>query len=245
MKRIVPGLVVVLLVVVVGGVAVFVLTREDPPEELSVEPQDGASTDAAAETSRSTGEVPASLDGTWEVVVGGETTAGFRIQEEFTALPDHTAVGRSQAVQGSITIAGSEVSEGDFTVDLTELDFTDDPPSGTVAGRASAMENQGLETSDFPEATFALTVPIEVGADAGDGETVTAEATGALTLHGVTRDVTFAVEALVDGATIRVASAEPVPVVLADYEIEEPKAPFVASVADEGSFEFLLILEPA
>lgn len=240
MKKIVFGLVVV-LVVVVGGVAAYLLTRGDPPEELTVEPQGSAEEAAVGPT----GETPSTLDGAWQVVAGDETTAGFRIEEDFTALPDHTAVGRSPAVEGSITIAGPEVSEGDFTVDLTELEFTDDPPTGGVAGRASAMEGQGLETNDFPETTFTLTAPIAIGDDAVDGETVTAEATGELTLHGVTKEITFAVEALVDGDTIRVASVEPVPVVLADYEIEEPKAPFVASVADEGSFEFLLIFEPA
>jgi polyisoprenoid-binding protein YceI len=231
------GAVVVVLLVAGAGFWWFVL-RDDAPEELSVDSrsEDGASTP--------TGSTPESFDGTWAVVTGGDTQAGFRIQEDFAGgVVDHEAVGRTPAVEGSITIAGTTVSEGSFTVDLTSLEFTDSPPGVSAANRANAMKSKGLETDTFPEATFALTSPIELEAIPEDGETTTAEATGDLTLHGVTRSVTFTVEAKVEGDTIRVASADPVPVVLADHEIEEPTAPFVASVSDEGSFEFLLVLQ--
>lgn len=39
-----------------------------------------------------------------------------------------------------------------------------------------------------------------------------------------------------------VGTAEPVTVVLADHEIDEPRTPSLAGVADEGTFEFLVIL---
>ncbi len=235
MKKILLGVGVVLVLLVGGAVAFILISRGDTPEELSVEGEGGSQGD--------TGETPEALDGAWAVQAGEETTAGFRIKEDFTALPDHTAVGRSDEVEGSFTVAGPAVTEGSFTVDLTALEFTDDPPTSNVQGRADAMKGQGLETNDFPEATFELTQPIDIGADAGNGETITTEATGELTLHGVTEEITFAVDAKVDGATIRVASSDPVPIALTDYDMEEPTAPFIASVADEGSFEFLLIFE--
>ena len=227
------GLIVV--VVLVGGAAFwYFVLRDDPPAELSVESGDGA-------TETTTGAAPETLDGTW-TVEEGDTTAGFRIQESFAnGLTDHTAVGRSTDVTGSITIAGTEISEGDFTVDLTSLTFTDDPGL-SVTNRANAMKNRGLETSQFPEASFALTAPIDFGAKPTEGETVTASATGDLTIHGVTNEVTFDVEAKLVGDTIRVATADPVPVVLADYEMEPPTGGPVAEVSDEGSFEFLVVL---
>ena len=71
---------------------------------------------------------------------------------------------------------------------------------------------------------------------------MTATATGDLTIHGVTNEGTFDVEAKVVGDTIRVATADPVPVVLADYDIDKPTGGPVAEISDEGSFEFLVVL---
>jgi polyisoprenoid-binding protein YceI len=231
------GAAVVLVVLAGAGLWWFVL-RDDAPEELSVDSRSDEG------TSTPTGTTPDSFDGTWVVVEGGDSQAGFRIQEDFAGgVVGHEAVGRTPAVEGSITISGTSVSDGSFTADLTSLEFTDTPPGVSAANRANAMKNKGLETDTFPDATFELTAPIELEEIPGDGETTTAEATGDLTLHGVTKPVTFTVEAKVEGDTIRVASADPVPVALADFDIEEPTAPFVASVADEGSFEFLLVLQ--
>lgn len=230
----------VIVVVVVGGAALwwFVL-RDDPPAEFTV--------DSGTDTSQTTtGTTPASLDGTWTVQDGGDTAAGFRITETFAnGLADHVAVGRSPDVTGSITIDGTQVTKGDFTVDLTGLTFSDTPGGLSVANRANAMRSRGLETSTFPDATFELTQPIDFGTAPTSGETVTAKATGDLTIHGVTKEVTFEVEAKVVGDTIRVATADPVPVALADYDIEAPTGGPVAEIDDTGSFEFLVVLRPS
>lgn len=234
MKKVIG--IIVVVIVVAGGAFWWLVLRDDPPAELSV--------DSGTETSEptgTTGATPETLDGTW-TVQEGDTTAGFRIDESFAnGLTDHTAVGRSTDVTGSITIAGSEITEGEFTVDLAGLEFTDDPGL-SVTNRANAMKNRGLETAKFPEASFALTQPVDFGEKPADGETVTATATGDLTIHGVTKEVTFEVEAKVDGGTIRVATADPVPVALADYDIEKPTGGPVAEIADDGSFEFLVVL---
>lgn len=235
-KRVV---VVVVALVVVGGAAFwwFVL-RSDPPPELSV---DGGETSTAVEV----GDPPATLDGTWRVVTGGDTTAGLRIDESFAGgLADHTAVGRSTEVSGSLAISGTEVTGGSFTVDLTKLEFTDDP-GRSVANRANAMRSRGLETSRFPEATFAITEPVDFGSRPDEGEVVTLDVTGELTLHGVTRPVTVPVEAKLVGDTLRIATADPVPVVLADYDIDKPTGGPIAAIDDAGSFEFLVVLEQA
>lgn len=232
------GALAVVVVLLGAGFYWFVL-RDDAPEELSLD--SGSGGEGSDEPA---GEAPGSYDGEWVVRTGGDTTAGFRIDEDFAGgVVDHEAVGRTPDVEGGITVEGTEVPEGSFTLDLTTLEFTDDPPSGSVDGRASAMEGQGLETRDFPEATFELTEPLDLGEEPTDGFEATIEATGDLTLHGVTNEVTFPVDAQAEGDTIRVATSEPVPVALADHDIEEPSAPFVASVSDEGSFEFLLELE--
>ena len=227
------------VVIVLGGAAVwYFVLRDDAPAELSVDSGSGSDGD----TSQTTGATPESLDGTWTVQEGGDTTAGFRIKESFASgLTDHTAVGRSGDVTGSITIDGTTIPEGGFTVGLDSLEFTDDPGI-PVSNRANALKQNGLETDTFPEATFELTEPIDFGTEPADGETVTATATGDLTIHGVTKSVTFDVEAKVVGDTIRVATVDPVPVKLADYDIEKPTLGPVASIDDAGSFEFLVVL---
>ena len=230
----------VLVVVVAGAAFWWFELRSDPPPELSV--NSGASDGTTAPT----GTVPASLDGTWKVVTGGDTTAGFRIKESFAGgLADHTAVGRSSDVSGSITVAGTKVPAADFTVSLKDLSFSDTPPGFSAANRANALRSRGLETDTFPEATFKLTEPIEFGAKPAANQTVTATATGDLTIHGVTKQVSFPVEAKVAGDTIRVATKAPVPVVLTDYDIVKPTGGPIASIADKGSFEFLVVLQPS
>ena len=232
---------VVVLTLVVGGVVWFTFLRDDPEPELSLDSGSDADATAGAD-SADPGEAPESFDGTWTVQTGGDTTAGFRIDESFAGgLADHTAVGRSPEVSGSIQVEGTTVTEGSFTVDLTAIEFTDDPGI-PVANRVRAMENRGLETSRFPEATFTLTGPVELNALPEGESTVAAEAVGELTLHGVTREVTIPVEIGIDGATVRIVTADPVPIVLADFDIEKPTGGPIADIADEGSFEFLIEL---
>jgi polyisoprenoid-binding protein YceI len=231
-KKIVGAVVIVGVLAVIAFGAWYFL-RDDTPEDLTVE----------GGTEAPTGETPDSLDGTWTAVAGEGTRALMAIDEELTVLPDHTATGETPDVTGSLTIAGAEVTAADFTVDLTELEFDDAPAGLDVANRRQAMNDQGLEIDDFPEASFTLTEPIAIGDGPTPGETMTTEATGELTLHGVTKEITFTVEARVVGDQIRIAAADAIPVVLADYDIEKPTAPVVADVADEGTFDFLITLE--
>ncbi len=240
MRRLAIALTVVAVLVVAAGTGVwwFVL-RDDAPEELGL-------SDQPAQSGQEGGTFDA--DGTWTVATASDVApaAGLRITERFAGgAAENTAVGRTSEVDGSITIVGTEVTKGSFTVDLTSLTYTDSPPGLDVANRKRAMEGAGLETGRFPEATFTLTAPIDLGGTPRPGRPVTAEATGDLTLHGVTRPVTFGVEAqAVDsgGPRIEIATADPVPVKLADYDMTPPVIGPVASVADTGRFEFKLVL---
>lgn len=224
---------VVLVALAAAGVWYFVI-RDDAPAELSVTDTD--------EKAKSTGSTPASLDGEWPV--GNGSQAGLRIKEKFVGgAAENTAVGRTEEVDGSITLAGTKLTEGSFTVDLASLEYTDDPPGFDVANRKGAMERSGLETGKFPDATFTLTQPVDFGAEPAAGEIKSLDVTGDLELHGVTKKITIPVEAQVQGDTIVVASADPVPIRLADYRMVVDNPPFIAEIADEGSFEFRLVLD--
>ena len=239
MKKVLIALAVVVVLAVGGLIAYKAFLEDDAPAELGLTTTSGSTATTAADG----GGTPASIDGTWTVRSEKPTQAGMRIKESFlSGLADHTAVGRTSAVEGSLTIDGTTVGEGSFTVDLASLEFTDTPSGLDVANRARAMENAGLETNRFPDATFELTEPIDLGEVPTAGQVVTQEATGDLTLHGVTKSVTFSVDAqLVDGE-IEIATTDPVEIVLTDYGIKAPVQGPVAKVADSGSFEFVVRL---
>ena len=71
---------------------------------------------------------------------------------------------------------------------------------------------------------------------------VSTRATGDLTLHGVTKSVTFDLSAQRDGANIKVNGT--IPVVFADYRISNPSGG-PATTADNGLLEFLVVFERA
>jgi polyisoprenoid-binding protein YceI len=231
------GLVVV-AVVAVGGYLVFQIFDDDAPPELSL--------DSGDDTDNPASDAPTELDGQWTVKSEEPTTAGFRITETFlSGTASNTAVGRTSSVTGDLTVAGTTVSEAQFTVDMTSLEYTDSPAGLDVGNRKRALENVGIQTGSFPEASFKLTEPIDFGEVPEDNQQIEAEATGELTLHGVTEEVTFSVDAKLDGGDLTVVSHSPVPVSLADYDIDPPVVGPVASVSDDGAFEFLLVLNKA
>lgn len=232
-KKLMLVLGIVVLVVIGAGVYWFAI-RDD-----SVEKQTTGCDPEPCETTLDT------IDGTW-AVVPADSTGTLVITEELGSIVDHQAEGRTGDITGTFEVAGDQVTAADLTIDLTGLEFVDQPGGGfDVANRANAMGNTGLETSQFPEATFVLTEPLTLDGDLIAGETATAEATGDLTLHGVTRPISFTVEATADGDRVRVSPTEFVPIVLADHEITVEAPPMVASIADAGSFDFLLVLERA
>ena len=128
-----------------------------------------------------------------------------------------------------MTVAGDEVTAVDIEVDLTTLQSD----SGT---RDGALGSRGLESDEFPTATFSLTEPLALPAGAEDGERVSAEASGDLTIHGVTQPVTLTVDAELSGGTAAVVGQAPV--TLADFGIDAPTGFSVLSIQDQGTFEF-------
>jgi polyisoprenoid-binding protein YceI len=226
--RLLIGAAVALVIVVGIGVWWFFI-RDTAPAEFSSDTPIAA---GCAEGTR-----PSSFDGTWTIARPCESQAGFRITESVASLADHVAVGRSSAVTGTLAVDGTTITEGSFTVDLTELEFTDDPGL-PVANRSRALRGRGLETDRFPEATFALTGPLELGAVPADGKTVTVEVAGELTLHGETKATTISVDVTAKGDVVRLVTTDPVDVRLGDYGITPPTGGPVAEVSDTGSFEF-------
>ena len=197
----------------------------------------GGSSSATTRPRRPTSRPPAwDVDGSWTVdtSVGTfddftGTWAGYRVEEELARIGSHTAVGRTPDVTGTMTVEGGQVTGVDVQVDLTTLKSD----SGT---RDGALSSRGLESERFPTATFTLSQPLTVPEGVADGQQASTRATGELTIHGVTKEVTVDIDTkLSNGKAAVVGNA---PVTLTDFGIEPPTGFSVVSIKDEGAFEF-------
>ena len=104
------------VVLVAGGYAVLALTGDDapPPPRLEGRPAGGATTPAAA--------------GRWHPVPAAGTFVGYRVNEEYLGVGVRTAVGRTSAVTGSVTVTGDRVRAADLRVDMRTLRSDQAPP---------------------------------------------------------------------------------------------------------------------
>jgi polyisoprenoid-binding protein YceI len=228
------------LVVVVGLViaAYFVFLKSDPEpraaiKETPIRTQPPATSAAGQDASATPTSGP---DGTYTVEPGdSDNFVGYRVTEKlFANISETTATGRTDNVTGTLTIDGTTVDDVTVSADLRDLESD----SGFRDGR---IRSSGLESNTFPEAKFVLTTPITLPTVPTAGETVSAEATGDFTLHGVTKQVTITIEGRWDGRDVQIVGR--LPIAFADYGITAPTAPAVASVDDHGEMEFQLFFK--
>jgi polyisoprenoid-binding protein YceI len=224
---------VALVVLVGGGTYLYIHVIEgSPPAPLSITSGNtnapnasNASNAANAATEGTT----TGVSGTWEPT--SESTVGYRVKENLFGQ-NATAVGRTDAVTGTLVIDNTTVKQASFTVDLTKV-------SSDRSQRDAQFQGRIMDTADFPTATFRLTTPIELGdAVPAEGKVVSYKATGALTLHGQTRTVTFTLKAKRSGDTLLANGS--IPVTFADYGIPNPTFGPV-STENHGQLEFLLV----
>lgn len=236
------------VLVVLGGAGLFWYLNQPVPEAVSLE---GAVADVASsqppadettETpSASDGAKPAGIDGVWTVdqSIGefsfeeaSSSFAGFRIAEELASVGATTAVGRTPVVAGSLTLAGTTITDTTIEADLSAI--------VTNASRRDNAVQRALDTGSFPIARFTLLAPIEIGAIPAEGEPVPVVAVGELTIKGVTQPIEIPLETqLVEDLIVVVGSVD---ITFADWGVEMPTSPGVVSVEDHGILELQLFL---
>ena len=231
-------LAVVAVGLVYGGILLWTKVINPPEEKLSADDLSAVlaetTTSVAADTNDTTAitpaptDVPNGLDGLWAAT--NESTLGYRVKEVLGGV-DTEGVGRTNAVTGSLTLDGSTVTAADFTVDVASITSDSSRRDGQFAGPI-------MDTATHPTATFVLTSPIELGVIPDDGEQITVDAMGDLTLRGTTNSVTFPLAA--EYANGRIGVFGNIPVVFADYGIPNPSNAF-AVTGDDGLLEFVLV----
>jgi polyisoprenoid-binding protein YceI len=220
-KAYLVGAVVLVAVLAIGGPFVYarwIAPEAAAPLSVGTTPSTAAKVDAPA---------PA-------YTVGPGSQAGYRVGELLSGQRID-AVGRTPDVTGSVQLADTKVTAGEITVDLRTV-------TSDQSRRDDYFTANIMETTQYPNAVFTLTQPVDLGAEFASGAPVTVDATGTLTVKDVTRKVTFPLTALRDGDTIDVSGS--VPVTFTDFGIEPPNFGNVVRVDPTGQIEFLLTLSP-
>jgi polyisoprenoid-binding protein YceI len=199
----------------------------NPSADPSAAPGSAAPGSAAPGTGR--------VGGTWNIAAG--SVAGYRVREQLANLPaESDAVGRTDQLTGSITLESSggttTLTAGAITVDTTTV-------ASDESRRDNRMRNEGLQTDQYPTATFTLTQPVEIPAAALAGTASDVTLVGDLELHGVKQSVSIPGQAQLVNGTISVAGSLSFP--LSDFGITAPNiGGFIVSIADTGTLEFLV-----
>ncbi|MGI8752318.1 MAG: YceI family protein [Acidimicrobiales bacterium] len=176
----------------------------------------------------SQGVAPGPIDGTWNVTKGSQVD--YRVGEVLFGQ-NHTAVGQTSKVSGTMVISKSMVAAAHIKVDMGSI------KSGN-AGRDTVYRDHLLDTYSHPDGDFSLTRPLELDLIEANGGTVATQATGSLTLRGVTRQVTFPLQAKRDGANIAVAGS--VPIRFSLWHIPDPSFA-ITRVSNEGTLDLVLV----
>jgi hypothetical protein len=183
----------------------------------------------AATTTVAGAAAAAGIDGAWKALPA--SVVGYRVKEILNGQKTE-GVGRTSAVTGTLTIAGTAVTATDLTVDMKTL-------TSDSGRRDGVFHREIMETATFPTARLVLKAPIQLGTVPADRVQVTSKATVSLTLKSTTRDVPVDLVARRNGATIEVNGA--IRIVFAEWGIPNPSRPPFVETEQEGLLEFLVV----
>lgn len=232
--------VVAALVLLVGGVLLYTKVLNNAPEKLDesdlasrlVVTTTAPSTAAGSAGTDTTDDIGAPFDGDWVPTDASEF--GYRVDEVIAGV-SATAAGRSNMIDGLLTIDGTAATAVDIEVQVDTITSDD-------GLRDSRFRSSIMNTEKHPTASFHLTEPIQFGTIPVGDEQITATAVGELTLRGSTNPVTFDLTAQTTGGRIGVLGS--IPVVFSDYGIDNPSYGGIKT-EDDGLVEFVLVFDRA
>ena len=179
--------------------------------------------------------------GTWQVVKGDNTFAGYRVREKLAKFPAQTdAVGQTHDVTGSMKV--QRTAEG-YTISELQMEANLQTLKSNEEKRDQKIRTIGLQTDQYPKATFVAAGPVSVPASTLAGSQTQMDLQGDLTIHGVTKRVTIPVQAKVVGDQIEVVGSLTFP--MSDFAIEPPSIPPFVQVEPQGTMEFKVRLTKA
>ena len=221
--------IVVVVGLVYGGILLYTKVINPPEDKLNEDDLSAIVSDSSTAPS-STPMPDMGITGTW--LATSESTVGYRVKEVLGGV-DTEGVGRTNQVNGSLTIQDTTLLSTVFEIDVASI-------KSDSSKRDSQFSGNIMDTATYPTATFRLLTPIELGSIPADDQNITATAQGELTMHGVTQQVSFEVTAKIANGIIGVLGS--IDITFADYGIANPSNAFVTT-GDTGLLEFVLAFQ--
>ena len=228
--------VVVVVGLVYGGILMYTKVINPPEDKLNEDDLTAIVSDSSdvPSTEVDASSVPPASDsgvtGTW--LATSESTVGYRVKEVLGGV-DTEGVGRTNQVNGSLTIQETTLLSTVFEIDIASI-------KSDSSKRDSQFTGNIMDAATYPTATFRLLTPIDLGSVPADGQSITVTAQGELTMHGVTQLVSFDVTAKIANGIIGVLGS--INITFADYGIANPSNAFVTT-GDTGLLEFVLAFQ--
>ena len=187
-----------------------------------------------------TNQLPAgtvSAGGPWTFTVDASSKTTVRVREVLAQVrAPGDAVLTATGMKGTFTLNtdGSFTSASKITADLTTLRSDQSQRDGFI--KDNTLETRRFPTAEFvPKTLTGLTLPLPL---AGDMKFTLG---GTMTVHGKSKDVTFAVTAKREGSKLTAtATAEP-SWKFADFGMTVPRVASVLSIEDDIRVEISLV----
>ena len=221
--------IVVVVGLVYGGILLYTKVINPPEDKLNEDDLSAIVSDSSTAPS-STPTPDVGITGTW--LATSESTVGYRVKEVLGGV-DTEGVGRTNQVNGSLTIQDTTLLSTVFEIDVASI-------KSDSSKRDSQFSGNIMDTATYPTAMFRLLTPIDLGTIPADNQNISANAQGELTLHGVTQQVSFEVTAKIANGIIGVLGS--IDITFADYGIANPSNAFVTT-GDTGLLEFVLAFQ--
>lgn len=221
------GGLVALALLITGGTWIYIHEIEAPsPLPLSVNAAPASISPSVPQAASDSYDIA----GVWHVSAG--SIAGYRVNEEL-AGQSNLAVGRTSNVTGSISISGTTVTAGSFTVQMATLKSNNSERDAQFRGRI-------MDTARYPTARLALTAPVALGTPPSGIAINPYYVTANLTLRGQTEPVAFTLMTVRSKTGFEVYGA--IPVLFSTWDIPTPNIAGIVTTQNQGLVEFLLKL---
>jgi polyisoprenoid-binding protein YceI len=163
------------------------------------------------------------------------SSASYRVTEQFVGIDfPNDAVGSTNGVTGKVEILadGSIAPGSKLVVDLKNM-------TSDQSMRDGYIRNRTLETEKFPEAVFVPTAITGVPKMVPSTGQLGVALTGNLTIHGVTKPVTFKGIATIDARSSTVAGRALTTFTFSDFGLTKPSIGRLANVEDKITIELV------
>ena len=159
-------------------------------------------------------------------VDGEQSLATYTVMEELASIGSNEVNGTTNAIIGSILFDedGTPLACSNFAVDMRTME-TDE------SRRDNYLRENTLESDTYPFATFVVSSVEGVDGPVLEGEATTLQLTGDLTIHGVTKTVTWEAEVTREADTL--TGTATYTFLIEDFGMEKPIVGPVVGIDDE------------